>query len=325
MDASLSTLQGSIQTSYTDMDDKFKALHKWSSNDHAKILHCLDDLGNTRRNELHGTTQIRALSESWGEKADASVFFAYKIDFSCNFVSVVYCGFVLLIESKLADDVGNIEVDLYLIGKIAKARITVAKRFQEIFFNGLFGRLFVGSSGASRELLFHSKTSLLWHPSNMYLLLPLEDSLSNELRINWPGIIACTLVVEFLTADGNRDNPSLNQTDSSVIEHKETNVIHFTNRSVDVNNISNIVVLAIHTRRIYSTIELVHDTSAKSSFNDIVDMNSSKFATFSEYYNRKYCIMLKHPGQPLLLLKQSHNPRNLLVDFNDEGWFICYR
>ncbi|KAK8262028.1 hypothetical protein V6Z12_D13G228300 [Gossypium hirsutum] len=45
IDASLSTLQGSIQTSYTDMDDKFKALHKRSSNDHAKILHCLDNLG----------------------------------------------------------------------------------------------------------------------------------------------------------------------------------------------------------------------------------------------------------------------------------------
>ncbi|KAK5773170.1 hypothetical protein PVK06_049475 [Gossypium arboreum] len=290
-------------------------------------------LGTTRRKELHGTTQIRALSGSWGEKADASVFFAYKIDFSCNVVSDVYSESVLLIESKLADDVGNIEVDLYLIGKIAKARvsfygkvhldavqITAAKRFQEIFFNGLFGRLFVGSSGTSRELLFHSKTSLLWHPSNMYLLLPLEDSLSNELRINWPGITACTFAVEFLTADGNRGNPSLNQTDSSVTEHKETNVIHFANRSIDVNNISNIVVLAIHTGRIYSTIELVHDTSAKSSFNDIADLNSSKLATFSEYYNRKYRIVLKHPGQPLLLLKQSHNPHNLLVDFNDEDF-----
>ncbi|KHG04216.1 Endoribonuclease Dicer -like protein [Gossypium arboreum] len=154
----------------------------------------------------------------------------------------------------------------------------------------------------------------------MYLLLPLEDSLSNELRINWPGITACTFAVEFLTADGNRGNPSLNQTDSSVTEHKETNVIHFANRSIDVNNISNIVVLAIHTGRIYSTIELVHDTSAKSSFNDIADLNSSKLATFSEYYNRKYRIVLKHPGQPLLLLKQSHNPHNLLVDFNDEDF-----
>ncbi|KAH1033291.1 hypothetical protein J1N35_045465 [Gossypium stocksii] len=45
MDASLLTLQGSIQTSYTEMDDKFKALLKRSSNDYAKILDCLDDLG----------------------------------------------------------------------------------------------------------------------------------------------------------------------------------------------------------------------------------------------------------------------------------------
>lgn len=80
--------------------------------------------GTTSRKELHGTTQIRALSGSWGEKADASVFFAYRIDFSCNVVSVVNSGFVLLIESKLADDVGNIEVDLYLIGKIVKARVS---------------------------------------------------------------------------------------------------------------------------------------------------------------------------------------------------------
>lgn len=121
----------------------------------------------------------------------------------------------------------------------------------------------------------------------MYLLLPLEDSLSNELRINWPGITACMLAVEFLSAQGNSGNPSLNRTYSSVTEHKETNEIHFANRSTDVNNISNIVVLAIHTGKIYSTIELVHDTSAKSSFNDIVDMNSLEFTTFSEYFNKK--------------------------------------
>lgn len=29
--------------------------------------------------------------------------------------------------------------------------------------------------------------------------------------------------------------------------------------------------------------------------------------------------MLTHPGQPLLLLKQSHKPHNLLPNPNDEG------
>lgn len=30
-----------------------------------------------------------------------------------------------------------------------------------------------------------------------------------------------------------------------------------------------------------------------------------------------------YPGQPLLQLKQSHNPHNLLVNFEEEGLLIC--
>ncbi|XVE70817.1 hypothetical protein DITRI_Ditri10aG0101000 [Diplodiscus trichospermus] len=293
--------------------------------------------GTTKRKELHGTTCIHALSGSWGEKPDVAVLFAYKFDFSCNIVSVVYSGFVLLIESKLADDVGNMELDLYLIRKMVKTcvsscgqvhldaeQVMKAKRFMEFFFNGLFGRLFVGSK-SSREFLLQNKTRSLWSPSNMYLLLPLEDSSSNELRMNWPAITACTYAVEFLSknsllgTDADGGNPLLNHTGTSGTECKETDIIHFANSSVDVNNLSNLVVLAIHTGRIYSIIELVSDTSADSSFKETVDTVSSEFATFSEYFQKKYGIVLKYPEQPLLLLKQSHNPHNLLVNFNDEG------
>lgn len=31
-----------------------------------------------------------------------------------------------------------------------------------------------------------------------------------------------------------------------------------------------------------------------------------------------------HPGQPLLLLKQSHNAHNLLVDFRSEGFLPSF-
>jgi hypothetical protein len=44
-DASLLELQGSLQSNYKDMDDKFKMLRKRLSKDHAKVLYCLDDLG----------------------------------------------------------------------------------------------------------------------------------------------------------------------------------------------------------------------------------------------------------------------------------------
>ncbi|XP_052885493.1 endoribonuclease Dicer homolog 3a isoform X3 [Gossypium arboreum] len=299
--------------------------------------------GTTKRKELHGTSCIQALCGSWGEKSDDAVFFAYKFDFKCNIITVVYSGFVLLIESKLADDVGNTEMDLFLIGKMVKASVSScgqvhlnaeqmmkAKRFQEFFFNGLFGKLFVGSksSGAPREFLLRDKSSSLWSPSRMYLLLPLEDNSTDELRIHWPGITACTLAAEFLNknsllgteqSDDGGSNPSLNSTGSPVTDCKETNIIRFANSSVDANSLRNTVVLAIHTGRIYCIIEAVSDKTAESSFAETVDTVSSEFANFYEYFYKKYNIVLKHPGQPLMLLKQSHNPHNLLVNFNDEG------
>lgn len=33
----------------------------------------------------------------------------------------------------------------------------------------------------------------------------------------------------------------------------------------------------------------------------------------------RYGIVLAHPNQPLLKLKQSHHAHNLLVNFNDDG------
>jgi endoribonuclease Dicer len=44
-DASLSESQGLLQITYKDTDDKFKMLRKRLSNDHAKILYCLHELG----------------------------------------------------------------------------------------------------------------------------------------------------------------------------------------------------------------------------------------------------------------------------------------
>lgn len=41
---------------------------------------------------------------------------------------MVYSGFVLLTESKLADDVGNIELDLYLVKKMVKARVSACRQ-----------------------------------------------------------------------------------------------------------------------------------------------------------------------------------------------------
>lgn len=81
--------------------------------------------GTTKRKELHGTANICALSGAWGDKLDVEArFFAYKLEFTCSIVSEIYSGFVLLVESKLDDDVGNIESDLYLVSKVVKASVS---------------------------------------------------------------------------------------------------------------------------------------------------------------------------------------------------------
>lgn len=294
--------------------------------------------GTTKRKELHGTTCIHALSGSWGAKCDGATFHAYKFDFSCSIVTEIYSGFILLIESKLDDDVGNIEMDLYLVAKIVKSYISScgevyldaaqmmrAKQFQEFFFNGLFGRLFSGSK-SSREFLLQKGTASLWSPSNMYLLLPLEPlsiSSRESWKIDWKGIEACSSVVEFLkncflgvqSNDGG-GNQLPNNLESSTVECDGTNTMHFANALVNVENLKDMVVLAIHTGRIYSIVKVMSDSSAESAFEGNAD---DEFSTYAEYFNKRYGIVLMHPGQPLLRLKQSHNPHNHLVNYNDEG------
>ena len=186
-----------------------------------------------------------------------------------------------------------------------------AKCFQEFFFNGLYGRLFVGSesAGTNREFLLQHETTLLWSPSCLYLLLPLETlntSIHENLRINWTGINSAASVVEFLKknsflgsqhCNGNRENSSPCRINLSQTKCKDANIINFANCSVNINNLKDMVVLAIHTGRIYSIIEVVSnssanshfvgDTSAETSFEQMPNGVLSDYNTFIDYFHKK--------------------------------------
>ncbi|XP_054779849.1 endoribonuclease Dicer homolog 3b-like [Prosopis cineraria] len=303
--------------------------------------------GTTKLKELHGTACIRALSGTWIANPNGANFHAYKFDFTCDIIEEIYSGFVLLMESKLDDDVGNCEADLYLISKTVKSRVSAwgnvyldaeqmfkAKGFQELFFNGLFGRLFVGSeeSGVKRVFLLQHQTSKLWSPSKMYLLLPLEtlNSEGEALRINWRGVNSCIEVIQYFQSRAlsyvlsselcHKQNLS-NRNGSSDMEQKSSMTAHLANCVVDIDGLKDMVVLAIHTGRFYSVVEVVTNTSAECpfSYNGSDVSVSSEYSTYIEYYRKRYGIMLMYPGQPLLRLKQSHNPHNLLVNFRSEG------
>ncbi|KAL6211625.1 hypothetical protein ACLB2K_016848 [Fragaria x ananassa] len=72
------------------------------------------------------------------------------------------------------------------------------------------------------------------------------------------------------------------------------------------------VVVAIHNGNVYSVFEVLSNTSAESHF------ESSRYSSYADYFHKRYGVVLKYPGQPLLRLKQSHNPHNLLLNFNGE-------
>ncbi|KAL0407818.1 UNVERIFIED_CONTAM: Endoribonuclease Dicer3a [Sesamum radiatum] len=255
-------------------------------------------------------------------------FNAYRMDFSCNIAEQKYSSFVLLLASKLDDDVGNIEVELYLLSKFVRAfvsscgqihldaqQVAKAKCFQELIFNGLFGKLFFKSSGV-RKFLFQTEESL-WDPSNMYLLLPLESEETDSerpLKINWMGIESCVSAVEFLKKNAwlNFQRPEAIEEKSSphasdpIMTKFNSDIIHLANISASADGLKEMVVVAIHTGRIYSILYAVAGTSAKSPFEGDPDA----------VIHPLQIITIKK--QPLLLLKQSHNSHNLLVDFRNE-------
>ncbi|XP_020585033.1 endoribonuclease Dicer homolog 3a isoform X2 [Phalaenopsis equestris] len=286
--------------------------------------------GTTKRKELHGTSIIRATSGTWAyQKIGAITLQGYKIKFVCNHVNYKYSGFILLLDAILDEDVGCLDIDLYLVDKMVKANISPcgliemdnkqierAKIFQELFFNGLFGKLFKGSksSGQKREFLLKSNKRPTWSSSNMYLLLPLKTSdqqHQDEAHINWDAIDATFSAVEFISIiyTSGAESDQLWKNPVSFVSRNdsdESGVIHLANKLLHVQSVKDLVVVAIHTGKIYTVLDVVTDSSACSSF------DAPGFATYKEYFSKKYGIVLQLPGQPLLLLKHSHNPYNLL-------------
>lgn len=218
-------------------------------------------------------------------------------------------------------------------------QIKQAMSFQEFFCNGLFGRLFLGNEpeGTERNFLLQTEIKSLWSSSYSYLLLPTEASEnSNKIswNIDWMGICSCAYVVEFLRKHysnglqyfkGSRGNISLSRTGSSMTDCSAQNLVNFANSSNDVNNLANnledMVVLAIHTGRIYSIVEVVSSISAESPLEENADVASSDY-TYVEYFKKTlvfidllHCIWIYSIFFCLIYMKtdtELHNNKSLL-------------
>lgn len=137
----------------------------------------------------------------------------------------------------------------------------------------------------------------------MYLLLPLEssDNKSEPPKINWRVIESSVSAVEFLKkhawlnveqSESNRKAMLEQRADPVGNESENRNIIHLANKSVSISDLKDMVVVAIHTGRIYTILEAVDRTSGESCFDGNSDTFTSNYSSFFDYFRKKYLFCL---------------------------------
>ncbi|XP_020528007.1 endoribonuclease Dicer homolog 3a isoform X1 [Amborella trichopoda] len=296
--------------------------------------------GTTRRKELHGTAQVHAISGTWSHEVDDVTFHAYKVSFSSNTIGEQYSGFVLLMGTLLDNDVANTKINLNLkSNKVVEScifscgeinlnadQVRKSKLFHEMFYNALYRKLFqmlknLNGVEKQKEGLLENGNMQLWTTSNMYLLLPLIIAPHDHeaVSIDWEGVNACATMMNFWKNTslpigkcgffGAMQSWSFFST-TCEDEHMMSRIFQLANGAFPISDLKHRVVLSVHTGRVYCIMDMIHNTMADSPFEEDA---TSQYSSYADYFKKKYNIELKYPGQPLFLLKQSHNPHNLLL------------
>lgn len=133
----------------------------------------------------------------------------------------------------------------------------------------------------------------------MYLLLPLDTIDPNpepSSCIDWNGIQSSFSAAEYLKknawlnaemSEANRRNSLLHKNDSDTMDIDCTELIHLANKSVHGSSVRGMVVVAIHTGRIYSILEAVTDSSAESPFEGSSDEIPSAYSSYADYFLKR--------------------------------------
>lgn len=121
----------------------------------------------------------------------------------------------------------------------------------------------------------------------MYLLLPVDPTLDSHksVCIYWSVIDAVATTVQFMRSAYSDGKHSL--IDKLNPEKNGGDLIHLANKSCKADDIKNMVVLALHTGKIYTALA-VADLCANSTFDGASDKKEAKFRTFVDYFEKKY-------------------------------------
>ncbi|EFJ29552.1 hypothetical protein SELMODRAFT_91347, partial [Selaginella moellendorffii] len=254
-------------------------------------------LGSTKLKELFPSIKSTTYQRQWITTSTDIILHIYALIFHPEENGSTYTNFGLLFDAALDDDVGNIEVNLYLTkNRAVKAKLSsagqrrvdsvqlaAAKAYQEIMFNGAFSRLVFREDKNDRTLatcLLSSteKANELW--SETYLLLPILDG---SCDIDWNIVTRC--------ADAAKLLPSLcselNKTEVCM-ERPDAGLIYTASGPVSPGALQDAVVLTVHTGKLFSIVEVLEDLGAQSTFKE---NEESEPCTYEEFYLRKYVCM----------------------------------
>ena len=165
-------------------------------------------------------------------------------------------------------------------------------------FNGLFGKLFTGSklSDDPREFILNKSDAFIWNNANMYLILPMMNPTleSHDIScINWRVIDEAATAVNLMRKIYSEED-KMNIPGILDFDQNDKDLIHLANKSCEAHVLRNMVVLAVHTGKIYTALH-VADLSANSTFDGVSDKKETEFNTFTEYFENKYvcyCVYL---------------------------------
>ncbi|XP_057825712.2 endoribonuclease Dicer homolog 3 isoform X2 [Cryptomeria japonica] len=287
--------------------------------------------GKSKRKELHSTTKVNALSDSWDDEERGVILQVYELLFTsqCN-DEKPYSHFAFFIKSVLDIDITDTDIDLFLTSdKIVKAKLLPsgkmtlnstqlrnAKDFQEIIFNGIYGNL------RNRKIITETKN--LWCSSYMYLLLPLESDKSGAIGIDWKCIETCAASArEFkLLSTISKENHSTIVIDNTkkvpmagsthLYSQGESEILILARGICESSNLIDKAVVTVHNGMIYQVVSIIHDATAKSPFPSKKD-SKPRYDSYSDYFQKMHGKKLKHLNQPLLMVKHVEQLYNFLV------------
>ena len=163
-------------------------------------------------------------------------------------------------------------------------QVEQAKLFHEFFFNGMFGKLLTGSDSAqgAKEFILSPDKRDPWNTVNMYFLLPVDNSSTvpdGTWKVDWKSVQACADAVNFM--NDRCLSPVLNDELPGNCEGSKR--ICLANKHVLLDEQKDMVVMAVHTGKLYTVTDVLPDMSAESPFDD----PNAGYTSFSDYFHKK--------------------------------------